>query len=106
MRYEQNNKNIIESKNRTSFFNVNSIKVIIHYLCLISKLVKIYNIKALYQHKSLQKLQKNLVLHIKYYANHVDNENSQIEFKQQLRETLEIFNNLYEFYTYNEFESI
>ena len=106
LRYEQNNKNIIESKNRTSFFNVNSIKVVIHYLCLICKLVKIYNIKALYQHKSLQKLQKNLVLHIKYYANHVDNENSQIEFKQQLRETLEIFNNLYEFYTYNEFESI
>ena len=106
LRYEQNNKNIIESKGRTSFFNVNSIKVVIHYLCLISKLLKIYRIRTLYQHKSLQKLQKNLVLHIKYYANHIDNENSQIEFKQQLRETLEIFNNFQEFYTYNEFESI
>ena len=106
LRYEANNKNVIESKGRTSFFNVNSIKVVIHYLCLITKFVKIYNIKASYQHKSLQKLQKNLVLHIKYFANHVDNENSQIEFKQQLRETLEIFNNLYLLYTYNEFEAI
>ena len=106
LRYEANNKNVIESKGRTSFFNVNSIKVVIHYLCLITKFVKIYNIKAAYQHKSLQKLQKNLVLHIKYFANHVDNENSQIEFKQQLRETLEIFNNLYQLYTYNEFEAI
>ena len=106
LRYEANNKNIMESKARTSFFNVNSIKVVIHYLCLIAKLIKIYNIKALYQHKSLQKLHKNLVLHIKYFANRVDNENSQIEFKLQLRETLEIFNDLHEFYSYNEFEEI
>ena len=106
LRHEANNKNVIESKNRTSFFNVNSIKVVIHYFCLITKLVKIYKIKVLYQHKTLSKFQKNLVLHIKYYANHVDNEDSQIEFKQQLKETLEIFNNLYEFYTYNEFELI
>ena len=106
LRYEANNKNVIESKSRTTFFNVNSIKVVIHYFCLITKLVKIYNIKALYQHKSLVKFQKNLIQHIKYYANHVDNEESQIEFKLQLKETLEIFNNLYEFYTYNEYENI
>ena len=106
LRYEANSKNIIESKGRTSFFNVNSIKVVIHYICLISKLMKIYHIKSLHQHRALQKLQKNLTLHIKYYANHVDNENSQIEFKQQLRETLELFNNFQEFYTYNEFETI
>ena len=106
LRYEAHNKNVIESKGRTSFFNVNSIKVVIHYFCLITKLVKIYNIKALYQHKSLIKFQKNLIQHIKYYANHVDNEESQTEFKLQLKETLEIFNNLYEFYTYNEFEFI
>ena len=106
LRYEANNKNIIESKSRTSFFNINSIKVVIHYFNLITKLVKIYNIKALYQHKSLIKFQKNLIQHIKYYANHVDNEESQIEFKLQLKETLEIFNNLYEFYTYNEYETI
>ena len=106
LRYEANNKNVIESKSRTTFFNVNSIKVVIHYFCLITKLVKIYNIKALYQHKSLIKFQKNLIQHIKYYANHVDNEESQIEFKLQLKETLEIFNNLYEFYTYNEYENI
>ena len=69
-------------------------------------MVKIYNIKALYQHKSLIKFQKNLIQHIKYYANHVDNEESQIEFKLQLKETLEIFIYLYEFYTYNEYETI
>ena len=104
LRYEKNNKNVIESKGRTVYFNVNSIKVVIHYLCLISKLVKIYKIKALYQHKALPKIQKNLILHIKTFANFIDNEDGQIEFKQQLKEVLEIFNNFYEFYAYNEFE--
>ena len=57
-------------------------------------------------HKALPGFQKNIIIHIKYFANNIDNEDTQIEFKQQLKECLEIFNNLFEFYTYNEFEYI
>jgi hypothetical protein len=105
-RYDGKNKNLAETKGRTSFFNVNSIKVVIHYLCLLSKFLKIYNIRTIIMHKALPGFQKSLIAHIKYYANYIDNEDSQIEFKQQLKESLEIFNNLFEFFTYNEFEYI
>ena len=105
-RYDPKNKNLKESKGRNTFFNVNSIKVVIHYLCLISKFVKIYNIRTINMHKALDDYQKSLLVHIKYYANNIDNEDAQIEFKQQLKECLEIFNNLFEFYTYNQFEYI
>ena len=105
-RYDPKNKNLVETKGRTTFFNVNSIKIVIHYLCLISKFVDLYNIKTINMHKALSKFQKSILIHIKYYANNIDNEDSQIEFKQQLKECLEIFNNLYKFYTYNEFEYI
>ncbi len=105
-RYDGKNKNIAETKGRSTFFNVNSIKVVIHYLCLLTKFIKIYNIKTITMHKALIGLQKNIITHIKYYSNNIDNEDSQIEFKQQLKECLEIFNNLFEYYTYNEFEYI
>ena len=105
-RYDPKNKNLVENKGRTTFFNVNSIKVVIHYLCLISQFVRLYNIKTINKHKALPKIEKSIITHIKYYAQNVDNEDSQIEFKQQLKECLEIFNNLYQFYTYNEFEYI
>ena len=105
-RFDAKNKNLVEIKKRSTFFNVHSIKVVIHYLCLISKLIKIYNIKTIIMHKALPGFQKNIIIHIKYFANNIDNEDTQIEFKQQLKECLEIFNNLFEFYTYNEFEYI
>ena len=105
-RYDGKNKNLAESKGRSTFFNVNSIKVVIHYLCLLSKFIRIFNIRTITMHKALSGFQKSIVTHIKYYANNTDNEDTQIEFKQQLKESLEIFNNLFEFYTYNEFEYI
>ena len=105
-RYDGKNKNLVENKGRSTSFNVNSIKVVIHYLCLISKFIKLYNIKTILNHKVLPNYQKSLIIHLKYYANNLDNEDAQIEFKQQLKESLEIFNNLFEFYTYNEFEYI
>ena len=106
LRYDPKNKNLVEKKERTTFFNVNSIKVVIHYFCLISHFLRLYNITAINMHKALPKFQKNILIHIKYYSQNIDNEDSQIEFKQQLKECLEIFNNLYRFYTYNEFEYI
>ena len=106
LRYDQNNKNIVENKGRNAFFNVNSIKIVIHFLYLISKFVKIYDIRTVNMHKAFAGYQKSLISHIKYYANSLENEDAQIEFKQQLKECLEIFNNLFQFYTYNEFEYI
>ena len=105
-RYDPKNKNLVETKGRTIFFNVNSIKVVIHYFCLLSKFIKLYNIQTINMHKALPKFQKSIIIHLKYYANSVDSEDAQIEFKQQLKECLEIFNNLFRFYTYNEFEYI
>ena len=105
-RYDGKNKNLVENKRRSTFFNVNSIKVVIHYLCLISKFLKLYNIRTIKMHKALPGFQKSIIAHIKYYANNIDNEDTQIEFKQQLKECLEIFNNLFKFYTYNDFEFI
>ena len=106
LRYDPKNKNLKETKGRTTFFNVNSIKVVIHFLCLLSKFIKLYNIKTINMHKALINYQRSIITHIKYYGNNLDNEDAQIEFKQQLKECLEIFNNLFEFYTYNEFEYI
>ena len=106
LRYDPKNKNLVETKDRTTYFNVNSIKVVIHYFCLISHFIRLYNIKTINMHKALPKFQKSIITHIKYFAQNLDNEDAQIEFKQQLKECLEIFNNLFEFYTYNEFEYI
>ena len=105
-RYDDKNKNIADNKGRNTSFNLNSIKVVIHYLCLLSKLVKIYNIKTILMHKALPGFQKSIIAHIRYFANNIDNEETQIEFKQQLKECLEIFNNLFELYTYDDFENI
>ena len=105
-RYDGKNKNLVENKRRNTFFNVNSIKIVIHFLCLLSKFINLYNIKTINMHKALDSYQKSIIAHIKYYSNNIDNEDSQIEFKQQLKECLEIFNNLFIFYTYNEFEYI
>ena len=105
-RFDPKNKNLVETKGRTTFFNVNSIKVVIHYFCLLSNFIRIYNIQSINQHKALPKFQKSILIHLKYYSSNVDNEDAQIEFKQQLKECLEIFNNLHRFYTYNEFEII
>ena len=105
-RFDGKNKNLNEAKRRSTFFNVNSIKIVIHFLCLISKFIKIYKIKTIYMHKALCNCQRCVILHIRYFSNNLDSEDSQIEFKQQLKECLEIFNNLYEFFTYNEFEYI
>ena len=105
-RFDKNNKNINESKKRDNNFNLKSIKVVIHFLCFLSRLIKLYDIKSIIMHKALAGFQKSIIAHIKYYTNDLQEEDEQIEFKQQLKESIEIFNNLFEFYTYNEFEYI
>ena len=105
-RFDKNNKNLKESKKRDNNFNVKSIKVVIHFLCFLSRLIKLYDIKSIIMHKALAGFQKSILAHIKYYTNDLQEEDDQIEFKHQLKESLEIFNNLFEFYNYNEFEYI
>ena len=105
-RCDDKNKNIVDSKGRNASFNLKSIKVVINYLNNLSKLVKLYNIKTILMHKALPGFQKSIIAHIKFFANKIKNEEDQIEFKQQLKVCLEIFNNLFEFYSFNEFEYI
>ena len=99
-------KNINQLKNRTEEFNINSIKVVIHFLCMISKFVRILEIKTLKKHKSLFKFKKSILSHLKNYVYHIKTNEQLIEFKLQLKEGLEIFNNLYESYNYNQNEEI
>ena len=99
-------KNINQLKNRTEEFNLNSIKVVIHFLCMISKFVRILEIKTLKKHKSLFKFKKSILSHLKNYVYHIKTNEQLIEFKLQLKEGLEIFNNLYESYNYNQNEEI
>ena len=105
-RYDGQNKNVIEVKDRSTYFNIGSIKIVIHYLNLLSQFIRIYNFKPFCNHKTLHKIHKNLLIHLKYYANVTDTEESQIEFKHQLKEGLEIFNNLSNFYRFDEYENI
>ena len=99
-------KNINQLKNRTEEFNLNSIKVVIHFLCMISKFVRILEIKTLKKHKSLFKFKKSILSHLKNYVYHIKTNEQLIEFKLQLKEGLEIFNNFYESYNYNQNEEI
>ena len=99
-------KNLNQLKNRTEEFNLNSIKVVIHFLCMISKFVRILEIKTLKKHKSLFKFKKSILSHLKNYVYHIKTNEQLIEFKLQLKEGLEIFNNLYESYNYNQNEEI
>ena len=99
-------KNINQLKNRTEEFNINSIKVVIHFLCMISKFVRILEIKTLKKHKSLFKFKKSILSHLKNYVYHIKTNEQLIEFKLQLKEGLEIFNNFYESYNYNQNEEI
>ena len=105
-RFDEKNKNINEDKNRTMDFNINSIKIVIHFLCNLTKCIKIYNIKTIKGHKVLMKYRKSILTHLKYFSENINNDEKKIEFKIQLKESLEIFNNLFPFYTYNEFEII
>ena len=105
-RFDDKNKNLNQLKNRTEEFNVNSIKDVIHFLCMLSKFVRILEIKTLKKHKSLFKFKKSILSHFKNYVHHINNEEQLIEYKLQLKEGLEIFNNLYESYNYNQNEEI
>jgi hypothetical protein len=105
-RFDDKNKNLNQLKNRTEEFNVNSIKDVIHFLCMLSKFVRILEIKTLKKHKSLFKFKKSILSHLKNYVYHIKTNEQLIEFKLQLKEGLEIFNNLYESYNYNQNEEI
>ena len=105
-RFDENNKNINEEKNRTIDFNINSIKIVIHFLYNLSKAIKIYDIKTIKEHKALMKYSKSILNHLKYFPNNIRNEEKELEFKNQLKESLEIYNNLFPFYSYYEFEKI
>ena len=105
-RFDENDKNINEEKNRTKEFNINSIKIVIHFLNYLTELLKIYDIKTIKGHKVLMKYRKSLITHLKYFSKDANTEEREFEFKTQLKEILEIFNNLFSFYSYNEFENI
>ena len=105
-RFDENNKNINDEKNRTIKFNIRAIKIVIHFLNNLTKLINIYDIKAIKGHKVLMKYKKSIITHLKYFSNNADTKEKELEFKRQLKESLEIFNNLFPFYAYNEFEII
>ena len=105
-RFDAKNKNIYEEKKRTLDFNISSIRIVIHFLCNLTNCIKIYNIKTIKGHKVLMKYRKSILIHLKYFSNDIQNDEKKYEFKRQLKDCLEIFNNLFPFYTYNEFEII
>ena len=105
-RYDDHNKNVNLYKRRTAEFNLKSIKVVIHFLCLLSKFVRRLNIKTLVKHKSLEKLKKNILSHLKNFPKHITTNKLKLEYKIQLKEGLEIFNNLYETFNYDQYEEI
>ena len=73
---------------------------------MISKFVKKLNIKTLKKHKSLFKFKKSLLSHLRNFVYHIKTEELMLEYKIQLKEGLEIFNNLYEEFNFNQFEKI
>ena len=105
-RFDDKNKNINQLKNRTEDFNVKSIKVVIHFLCILSKFIRKFNIKTLKRHKALYKFKKSLLSHLKNFVHHIKTDEMALEYKIQLKEGLEIFNNFYEEFNYNQYEKI
>jgi len=105
-RFYENNKNVNQIKHRTEEFNINSIREVLHFLCLLTKFVTIHKIKTLKKHKSLIKFKESILRHLNNYKNHIKTENQLLEYKLQLKEGLQIFNNLYESYNYNQYEMI
>ena len=105
-RYDDHNKNVNLFKRRTEEFNLGSIKVVMHFLCLLSKFIRRLNIKTLVKHKSLKKLKKNILNHLKIFPKHITTNKLKLEYKIQLKEGLEIFNNLYETFNYDQYEEI
>ena len=105
-RFDDKNKNVDIHKKRTEDFNVKSIKIVIHFFCMISKFVKKLKIKTLKKHKSLFKFKKSLLSHLRNFVYHIKTEELMLEYKIQLKEGLEIFNNLYEEFNFNQFEKI
>ena len=105
-RFDEKNKNVDEEKNRTIIFNVKSIKNVIHFLYYLTKIITIYNIKTIKGHKVLMKYRKSILTHLKYFSRNIKTEEYELEFKMQLKECLEIFNNLFPFYSFTEFELI
>ena len=67
LRYDENNKNINNEKNRSLEFNLKSIKIVLHFLNNLSKTIKIYDIKTIKGHKVLMKFSKSLLTHLKYF---------------------------------------
>ena len=107
LRYDEKNKNIKTEKNRTLEFNIKCIKIVIHYLYNLTKMIKLYEIKSLKGHKVLEKYKKSIITHLKFFLIDLKNDvNKELEFKHQLKECLEIFSNLYEQYTFDEYEKI
>ena len=106
VRFYDNNKNVNPDKKRTEDFNVRSIKVVLHFLCILSKFVRKLNIKTLKKHKSLFKFKKSILNHLKNFVFHINTQELLLEYKIQLKEGLEIFNNLYEEFNFNQYENI
>ena len=105
-RFDDKMKNINVQKHRTEDFNVKSIKIVIHFLCILSKFIKILNIKTLSNHKALFKFRKSILSHLRNFVYHIRTENLIIEYKIQLKEGLEIFNNLFDEFNFNQYEKI
>ena len=105
-RFDDKNKNVNPIKKRTQEFNIKSIKVVIHFFCMLSKFVRKLKINTLKKHKSLFKFKKSILSHLKNFVNHINTEELLLEYKIQLKEGLEIFNNLYEEFNFNQYEKI
>ena len=105
-RFDDKDKNVNQQKHRTQDFNIKSIKVVIHFLCMLSRFVKKLNIKTLKRHKALFKFKKSILNHLKNFVKHIDTEELLLEYKIQLKEGLEIFDNLYEEFNFNQYEKI
>ena len=105
-RFDEDDKNVNILKKRTADFNVKSIKIVIHFLCILSKFIRKLNIKTLKKHKAIFKFRKSIISHLKYFIKNIKSKELILEYKIQLKEGLEIFNNLFEEFNFNQFEKI
>ena len=62
---------------------------------MLSKFVRILEIKTLKKHKSLFKFKKSILSHFKNYVHHINTEEQLIEYKLQLKEGLDTNKNVF-----------
>ncbi len=104
--FKKDQSNINEGLGRIEEFNTKCMTIVIHFFNELVTASKIYKIKTIANHKIIPKIKLCLLDHLKNFIPFIQNDEESIDFKIQFSEIIPIYNNLYPYFTYDDFEDI